>query len=203
MEVNQLSRCDESTAVGTLTAAFAKYPLFPPLCPDASRRPKVIEAFCQMLFLMSATSGGAFATRCRSAVACALPPESEWPSTWNYLRAGILSLLWRLRWRGGWWFHQLGPGFDRARELHMGSRAHWYLHLLGVRPEAQGKGLTRVVLEPIFVLADQKQVPIYLETMPEANVPIYQKLGFDLLGRSNLHGGLPNWEMARFPRRVS
>ena len=81
----------------------------------------------------------------------------------------------------------------------MGSRPHWYLHLLGVRPEAQGQGLSRKVLKPMFDLADQKKVPIYLETMPEENVPVYQKLGFELLGRSELHGGLSNWEMARQP----
>jgi GNAT superfamily N-acetyltransferase len=83
----------------------------------------------------------------------------------------------------------------------MGSCRHWYLHLLGVRPEAQGRGLSRAVMEPIFALANKQSVPIYLETMPEANVPIYRRLGFDLVGRSDLHGGLPNWEMVRLPQR--
>jgi GNAT superfamily N-acetyltransferase len=200
MQIDLLSLADERATVAALSAAFATYPLFPPLCPDPLRRPRVIEAFCRMLFRMSAASGGAFATPCRSAVACALPPGSEWPYQWDYLQAGAASLFWRLRWRGGWWFHQLGHDFDRVRAVHMGTRPHWYLHLLGVRPEVQGQGLSRAVLEPMFALADKQGVPIYLETMPEYNVPIYQKLGFDLLGRSELRGGLPNWEMARPPR---
>jgi hypothetical protein len=86
MQIDLLSRHDERAAVATLSAAFATYPLFPPLCPDPSRRPRVIEAFCRMLFRMSAEVGGAFATPCRSAVACALPPGSEWPYQWDYLR---------------------------------------------------------------------------------------------------------------------
>lgn len=200
MRIDQLKNRDETTAVSTLAAAFSAYPLFPPLCPDPARRPLVIETFCRMLLRMSVTTGGAFATSCRSAVACALPPGHEWPSQFVYLRRGIISLLWQLGWRGGRWFCKLGPGFDESRAKHLGKRPHWYLHLLGVRPEAQGKGLSRLVLKPMFDLADRHRVPIYLETMPQANVPIYQKLGFDLLGQGCLHGGLENWEMAREPR---
>jgi GNAT superfamily N-acetyltransferase len=95
---------------------------------------------------------------------------------------------------------KLGPDFDARREKHMGDRPHWYLHLLGVRPEAQGRGLSRAVLTPMFARADEKKVPIFLETMPQANVPIYEKLGFVLVGRGELHGGLANWEMVREPR---
>ena len=82
----------------------------------------------------------------------------------------------------------------------MGDRPHWYLHLLGVRPEVQGKELSRAVLQPIFQAADRERVPIFLETFPESNVPIYKNLGFNLLGFSKLPGDLPNWEMAREPR---
>lgn len=200
MKIEVLTLQDELAAVSTLAAAFAAYPLFPPLCPDPSRRPPVIASFCRMLFRMSARTGGAFATPCRSAVACALPPGSEWPGEFQFVRAGVLSLFWRLGWRNARWFHRLGPDFDRARKKHMGIRPHWYLHLLGVRPESQRRGLSRAALAPMFALADEQKTPIYLETLPEANVSIYQKMGFDLLGRSELTGGLPNWEMARFPR---
>ena len=200
LHTDQLTRKNERASVASLAAAFAEYPLFPPLCPNLERRPRVIDAFCRFLFRIAVRHNGAFATPDRAAVACALPPGSEWPSEWAYLRAGALSVPWRLGWRGGIWFMRLGPVFDSTRRNQMGDRPHWYLHLLGVRPEAQGKGLSRAVLRPIFEAADRDRVPVYLETLPEANVPIYQKLGFTLLGKSELPGGLPNWEMAREPR---
>ena len=37
-------------------------------------------------------------------------------------------------------------------------------------------------------------------TIPEANVEIYRRLGFDLVGRSDLPGGLPSFEMRRDPQ---
>jgi hypothetical protein len=191
---------DERVAVASLAAAFADYQLLTSLCPDAARRKWVAHAFCRFLYRTCVRRGVVYATADRAAVACLLPPGSEWPGEWDYVRAGVLSVAWRLGWRPGLWFLRLGPWFDAARHQHMGDRPHWYLHLLGVRPEMQGKGLSRAVLRPAFDAADRDRVPVYLETMPEANVPMYEKLGFALLGTTAFPGGLPNREMRRDPR---
>jgi GNAT superfamily N-acetyltransferase len=196
--VEPLTRRDEPAAVASLAAAFADYPLFPPLCPNPMRRPRAIEAFCRYLFRMAVRTGGAFGTSDRAAVACAWPPGREWPTTWDQFRSGGLSLLRSLGWRGGRRLMQLEHGFDAARRKHAPG-PHWYVSLLGVRAEARGKGLSRAVLAPMFAAADRDGVPAYLETMDERNVAIYERLGFTLVGRSELAGGLPNWELRREP----
>lgn len=187
-------------AVAALAAAFADYDMLRALCPDAGRRSWVVPAFARMLYRISARAGGVFATEGFAAVACGLPPGYEWPSEWDYVRAGALSVVWRMGPRPGWRFLKLGPAFDAARAKHMGDRPHWYLHLLGVRPEAQGKGLSRAVLRPMFDAADRDRAPIFLETATETNVAIYKRMGFEVLGFTELPGGIPNWEMAREPR---
>ena len=63
----------------------------------------------------------------------------------------------------------------------------------------QGKGLSRAVFGPVFAAADRARVPVYLETAAPPNVAIYRRLGFELVGESELTGGLPNWEMVRRP----
>jgi hypothetical protein len=50
--------------------------------------------------------------------------------------------------------------------------------------------------------ADRDRVPVYLETVPESNVAIYRRLGFELVGHRQLAGGLLNWEMRRESLRV-
>lgn len=197
--VEALTRRDERAAVAALTAAFADYPMLSALCPDPDRRRWAVPAYTRLLFRLSAVAGGAFATADRAAVACALPPGCEWPTAWDFLRAGAASAVWRLGPRGGSRFVRLGPAFDAARIRHVGDRPHWYLHLLGVRPGSQGKGLGRVVLRPMFDAADRDRVPIYLETATEVNVTIYRRLGFELVGQGELPGGIPNWEMVRAP----
>jgi GNAT superfamily N-acetyltransferase len=196
--VEQLTRVDEPAAVASLAAAFADYPLFPPLCPDAYRRPRVIEAFCRYLFRMALRCDGAFGTADRAAVVCTWPAGSEWPSRWASLRRGGVTVLWRVGWHGTRLLARLEHGFDDARRKHVPG-PHCYVPLLGVRPEVQGKGLSRAVLSPVFAAADRDRLPIYLETMKQANVAIYQKLGFELMGKSELAGGLPNWELRRTP----
>jgi GNAT superfamily N-acetyltransferase len=159
----------------------------------------VIAAFCRFLFRMAVRSGGAFGTADRAAVVCAWPPGTEWPTLWDQFRGGGLSLMWRLGWRGGRLLMRLERGFDAVRRKHVAG-PHWYVNLLGVRPEMQGKGLSRVVLGPVFDAADRDCVPVYLETAAEANVAIYRRLGFELMGESELAGGVPNWEMRRDPK---
>jgi GNAT superfamily N-acetyltransferase len=198
--IEPLSRRDEPAAVTSLAAAFADYPLFPPLSPDPIRRPRAIDSFCRYLFRMAVRAGGAFGTIDRSAVACAWPPGREWPTTWDQFRSGGLSLLWRLGWRASRLLTELERGFDAARRKHVPG-PHWYVSLLGVRAEARGRGLSRAVLAPICEAADRDGVPVYLETMDERNVAIYERLGFALVGQSELAGRLPNWELRRDPPR--
>jgi hypothetical protein len=56
------------------------------------------------------------------------------------------------------------------------------------------------LLETLFAVTDRQKVPVYLETMKEVNVAIYQRLGFELVGTSTLAAGLPNWELRRLPQ---
>ncbi|MFM8270868.1 MAG: GNAT family N-acetyltransferase [Gemmata sp.] len=198
MTAAPLSLADERDAVAALGAAFANYPLFAVLCPGAARRPRATEALCRFLFRTAVRVRGAFGTPDRTAVACAWPPGREWPSRWDAICAGGAPLAWRLGWRAFRVLTRLEAEFDARRAAHVPG-PHWYVPLLGVRPEAQGRGLSRVTLEPIFAAADRGRVPVYLETATEPNVAIYKKLGFELLGRRVLTGGLPNWELLRRP----
>jgi GNAT superfamily N-acetyltransferase len=194
--VDRLSSRDEPAAVAALATAFAEYPLFPPLCPDVLRRPRVVAAFCRFLFRAAVRAEGAYGTADRSAIICTWPPGREWPSRWSGFRAGGLSLFWQLGWRGSRLLARLESEFDAARRKHVPG-PHCYVPLLGVRPEMRGKGLSRAVFGPVFAAADRARVPVYLETMTEPNVAIYTRLGFELVGKSDLTGGLPNWEMVR------
>jgi GNAT superfamily N-acetyltransferase len=197
--IDNLTRADECEAVASLAVAFAEYPLLTLLCPNAKRRPRVVEAFCRYLFRMSVRCEGAFGTADRAAVVCTWPPGSEWPSWWAGFRAGALSLAWRMGRRATRLLMQLESEFDAARVRHVPG-PHWYVPLLGVRPEMRGKGLSRAVLRPVFEAADRDKLPVYLETATESNVAIYTRFGFALRGQSELTGGLPNREMVRDPQ---
>lgn len=78
---------------------------------------------------------------------------------------------------------------------------HYYLAVLGVSPDAQGRGLGSTVLRPMLDRCDAEGVPAYLESSKERNVGFYERHGFRVTGETTLPRGGPRmWFMWREPR---
>jgi ribosomal protein S18 acetylase RimI-like enzyme len=74
--------------------------------------------------------------------------------------------------------------------------SHWYIGPLGVDPEYQGKGYASRLLKPKLAQCEEQNIPCYLETHDENNVPIYQHLGFDVVEEDIIPGvNIPIWAM--------
>ena len=68
-----------------------------------------------------------------------------------------------------------------AQERMMASRPHYYLWGLVANPGQQRGGVGKALMEPVLEKADQRKMPIYLETHNEMNVAYYQNMGFELV----------------------
>ena len=55
---------------------------------------------------------------------------------------------------------------------------YYHLYMVGVLPEAQGKGLFSELINPMIEKMTQKSIPLFLKTANPHNVEIYQKKGF-------------------------
>ncbi|MDQ0466581.1 ribosomal protein S18 acetylase RimI-like enzyme [Caulobacter ginsengisoli] len=60
---------------------------------------------------------------------------------------------------------------------------HWYLSMLGVDPARQGRGLGSALLKAGLARCDADGLPAYLESSNPKNVPLYERFGFEALGR--------------------
>lgn len=79
-------------------------------------------------------------------------------------------------------------------------RDHWYVMVVGVAPEAQGRGLGRALLQPVMDRAEAAGQPCYLETAQPNNVPFYTRLGFQqLVDTVEPESGLRLWTFRRDP----
>ena len=54
----------------------------------------------------------------------------------------------------------------------------WYLSIVGIAPNWQGKGLGSTFVNPVLEMADALGVPCYLETFTRRNMNFYQRLGY-------------------------
>ena len=59
----------------------------------------------------------------------------------------------------------------------------WYLPLIGADPAAQGRGYGSALLRYALAQIDRAGAPAYLESSNPRNVPLYERHGFEILGR--------------------
>lgn len=94
--------------------------------------------------------------------------------TSSFIRRNIKFLL-----KLGWFttYRVLWSGYLTHRE-YTKIGPHCYLYLIGVLPEAQGKGEASVLMNYMIDQMDRISKPIVLETANERNVNIYNIKGF-------------------------
>jgi GNAT superfamily N-acetyltransferase len=76
---------------------------------------------------------------------------------------------------------------------------HIHLNMIGVRSTAQGQGLGRRLLDRVHQLSLETSGSegVTLTTEDEANVPLYQRAGYEIVGHSRIAPGLETWSFFR------
>ena len=92
---------------------------------------------------------------------------------------------------------------QRHRAVVRASRGTtWTLSLLATVPEHRGKGLARSLLERQLRRCDEDGAAVWLETTDPANLPFYERFGFELVAAIDHPDWLPGlWVMRRDPLR--
>ena len=123
------------------------------------------------------------------------PPPGAQPTPWRG-RLGLWSLR---RWTGLRRF----PRFWRlvaATEARYPPFPHYYLFLLGVSPDAQGRGIGAALLDARLAAVDREGLPAYLESTNPRNLSLYRRHGFEVVEELRLgRGAPPMWLMLREP----
>lgn len=182
----------------TLTRAFADDPMMAHLLPDTGRRGRRLPAFLSGPQSHCLRYGEVWAVDDGSAVSCWLPPGRTSPTTGQALRGGLLLSGLRLGPSGLSRLGRLTKVMDAAHE-HAVPGPHWYLFLLAVDPEQQGRGLSGEVLRPVLERADADGLPVYLDTHNPANPAFYARYGFGQAA-TDVVDGLRFWGLLRPPQ---
>lgn len=78
-----------------------------------------------------------------------------------------------------------------AMERHHPAEPHWYLHIIGTDPAAQGHGLGGALLASRLEKCDAEGLPAYLESSNPVNVPLYERFGFTVTRELAMPGSCP------------
>jgi ribosomal protein S18 acetylase RimI-like enzyme len=179
--VRQLAEGEIATASATLGRAFLNEPLMVFAFPDLDIRRRLFPSYFTPGVRLALALGEVWCTDDLSAVACWRRPGSGAPTAELLAAAGVHDPP-----------DSIGAkAAERADPVyaHLAARQeqlrvppdHWYLSMVGVAPDHQGRGLGSAVLRPVVDRARDAREPVFLETLAPRNVGFYEKNGFSLI----------------------
>jgi GNAT superfamily N-acetyltransferase len=120
-----------------------------------------------------------------------------------------LTFALQMRFLAGMWRHASPGAMTRIQKIgrqmadHHPESPHFYLFTIGTRATARGQGIGRALIQPMLDVADQRDLPVYLENSNPANHGFYAAHGFEKTGDFNAGGTGPVVSpMLRAPRRA-
>jgi GNAT superfamily N-acetyltransferase len=188
---------DVSEVATSLAAAFDDDPVWEYLVPaSANRAARLATVFSTLIRRQHLRLASSYTDLERAGGALWDPP-GHWRMTSSQLLLGSPGFL-----RGfGANVFTSARTLSTVERVHPKSPPHYYLAVLGTRPDRQGKGIGSAMLHPVLAKCDAEGVAAYLESSKESNLAFYARHGFTVTGEIQLPKGPTIWPMWRDPQR--
>jgi GNAT superfamily N-acetyltransferase len=181
-----------------LARAFQDDPLWAYFIPDKLMRRDRLHHISNFLVSYGVLYGQSYATSPNLAgVAVWISPQQGKLTLWRMIRCGVFLLYFNI---GRNAVSRMNFSLDFFDKIHhrLAPFPHWYLGIIGVDPEFQGRGYASSLMKPMLARIDKEHLPCYLETLNEKNVPVYQHYGFEVVESGNIPNiGVNYWAMIR------
>ncbi len=199
--MRRLTAADLRRAVDVFSRAFHDDPGLVGLLPRAATRARVAPMAHRISVAPAIESGQAFGVgEPLEGVAVWEFPGQSSPTPAQYVRAGALRVLFSPLIISAMRSTGKLRAIQAMRKRHA-PRPHYYLSMLGVAPESQGKGLASRLVRPILAQADERSLGVYLETMKLRNLAIYEHFGFVCVEEYHVpNTDLTVWALYRPPK---
>lgn len=199
MRVQPIPAADADDAIDVLTDAFADYPVMRFILGTAASGPsrgdvrRLVRFFVLARVLADHPVLGARDGDELVGVATASPPDRGDPPE---ALAAVRSETWAAL---GEEARRRYEAFGRAAGQFTVDEPHHHLHMIGVPPAHQGRGIARSLLNAVHGLAaaDPASAGVSLSTEAPANVQLYEHFGYRPLGDARVGEGLRTWVLFR------
>lgn len=118
-------------------------------------------------------------------------------SLWRIMRSGAIKPAMQM----GQAYKNIKPFVvqtTKDRKHFMKGKDFYYLAIIGVSPDHQGKGFGKRLLQAFIEHGKKNDLPLYLETETEQNSSLYQHFGFKTLNQTEMPSLNMNlWSMVR------
>jgi ribosomal protein S18 acetylase RimI-like enzyme len=197
VEVRKATAADVPQLTAVLARAFDDDPLVNwMVAQDKRRARRVFDSMDLTLRKMTMPHGEVYTTADVQGGALWTPPGK-----WKMGALQQLLLVPRMAGIATWKrLPKVMGGINGIEKKHP-HQPHFYLFVLGVDTEMQGRGLGGQLMRPVLERCDREGIPAYLESSKEKNVPLYERNGFKVTEVYTVpNGGPPIWLMWRDPQ---
>ena len=174
IEVRSASQSEQQAVIDVITLAFGSDPVARWALPDPAMYLQVMPAIARAFGGNGFAHGTAYLVDGGFGAAMWLPPDVQPDSetlaslTEKHVPKDRLDDMLHV--------------FEQMDTCHP-SEPCWYLPLIGVDPACQGRGYGSVLLRHALDRCVRDGVPAYLESSNPRNISLYQRHGFDIIGK--------------------
>jgi len=187
---------DRDAAAEILVGAFREDPTWAWACPDPRLRAEQHRALWRLFVDGALLHDGVWLDSGTHATAVWIPPGGTELSPEQEQHLDDLLDSWP-----GAAPSRVRHAVELFEEAHPHEEPHHYLSLLGTDPAHRGRGLGLALLAATLAHVDVTGTAAYLEASNPANVPLYERYGFDPVGSFRLGDDGPEvvtmWRPAR------
>jgi GNAT superfamily N-acetyltransferase len=189
--IKTATTADASAVIDLLVLAFSTDPFMRWMYPDPHRYLSHCAAYFRTFSSVAFTQGTAYFVGDYTAAALWLPPgiDVEDDDGDALLQTTVSEGIKK----------NLFPLFEQL-EAYLPAEPYWYLPLIGVDPTRQGKGYGSALLRYSLARCDRDRNLAYLESSNPANIPLYERHGFEVLDTIQVGGSPPLFPMLRQPQ---
>src|SRR5215210_1835371 len=173
-DITKLTGADVPRIAHALAHAFEDDPVMSWVYPrDDERFDRLERAFGLYLREIWLPNDECYATETLFGAALWMPPGK-----WHVSLLDQIRLLPSMISVNGRNFPRLATVLRLIEAKHPKDRPHYYLAVLGIEPELQGRGFGSALMQPVLNRCDREGVPAYLESSKRRNVVLYERHGF-------------------------
>jgi GNAT superfamily N-acetyltransferase len=177
-EIRLLVKADLERAVWVQSSAFQNDPLWRYLFPNPAKRAGKLLDFFKVFLKIYIRKHAAFGVGDPiQGVAVWSMPNQSGIDYGEFIGFDLLRLVFK-----GFLFPFIRAlrifGIAEVLQKKHSPKLHYYLNMLAVLPQSQGKGFAAKLIQPFMREAEENFVGVYTDTMNPENVGFYNHLGF-------------------------
>jgi ribosomal protein S18 acetylase RimI-like enzyme len=182
---------DEAQAIASLVMAFVRDPVMRWMYPEPDAYLAHFPTFARRFGGSAFDAGTAWTSADRGGASFWLPRDVH--ADGEAIADHVFSTIDASK-------HETAQAMFEAMDAAHPEEPHWYLAIVGVDAAHQGKGLGSKLVQAGLERCDQDGVIAYLESSNPANIPLYERHGFEVVMEIQEGDAPPFYPMRRAAR---